>query len=88
MSGSLMIGSVICIVFMHAMATIVEGDRKIKHLLSKEPCDFISIKTEPPLPYQGTRKIGISSMYLLGVLSLKYYLQEEACSHFKMSLHY
>ena len=88
MSGSLMIGSVICIVFMHTMATIVEGDGKIKHLLSKEPCDFISIQTEAPIPYQGISKIGISIVCLLSVLSLKYYLQEEACSHFKMSLHY
>ena len=53
MFDSLMLSSVICVSLMHAVATIVEGDWTITHLLPKEPCDFISIQAEAPLPYQG-----------------------------------
>ena len=88
MSGTLMIDSVICIVLMHAMATIVEGGWKIKHLLPKEPCDFISIQTEGPLPFKGNYVLNKLFNCVFFVLPLKYYLKEEACSHFKMSLHY
>ena len=53
MSGSLKVCSIICILFLHARATVVKDDWNIKYLITKKACDFISINKEAQSPYRG-----------------------------------